>query len=142
MCNIAGTPYGDVEAFGREHAADGLIVYLEVAGDEAPTICRNLHGLRLAGWFDHARAILIGRTRAPAHPSCPNARPSSTPSGGLRSRSSSTWRSATSAPPAAGRRSLATLTVDGDVHEIVQQLDLTGATSGSDAARPTQVAFC
>jgi len=68
MCNIAGTPYGDVAAFGREHAADGLIVYLDAAGDDAATICRNLHGLRLAGWFDHARAILVSRTRAPDHP--------------------------------------------------------------------------
>ncbi|QIK74354.1 S66 family peptidase [Nocardioides piscis] len=64
LVNLAGTPYGDVAAFGREHADDGLIVYLEAAEDEAATICRNLHGMRLAGWFDHARAILIGRTKA------------------------------------------------------------------------------
>ena len=68
MCNLAGTPYGDVAAFGRQHADDGLIVYVEAAGDEAATICRNLHGLRLAGWFEHAQAILIGRTNAPDHP--------------------------------------------------------------------------
>ncbi|WP_028049596.1 S66 peptidase family protein [Cellulomonas sp. URHD0024] len=68
LCNIAGTPYGDVAAFGREHAQDGLIVYVEAAEDEAATICRNLHGLRLAGWFDHARAVLVGRTAAPDHP--------------------------------------------------------------------------
>jgi len=68
LCNLAGTPYGDVAAFGREHADDGLVVYLEAAEDEAATICRNLHGLRLAGWFDHARAVVIGRTKAPDHP--------------------------------------------------------------------------
>lgn len=65
--NLAGTPYGDVAAFGREHADEGLIVYLEAAEDGAAAICRNLHGLRLAGWFDHARAVLIGRTSAPDH---------------------------------------------------------------------------
>ena len=27
---LAGTPYGDVPAFGREHADEGLVVYLEV----------------------------------------------------------------------------------------------------------------
>lgn len=68
VCNLAGTPYGDVAAFGRAHADDGLVVYLEAAGDEAATICRNLHGLRLAGWFEHARAVLVGRTNAPDHP--------------------------------------------------------------------------
>jgi muramoyltetrapeptide carboxypeptidase LdcA involved in peptidoglycan recycling len=67
LSSLAGTPYGDVSAFGRRHAEDGLIVYLEAAEDEAATICRNLHGLRLAGWFEHARAVLVGRTRAPDH---------------------------------------------------------------------------
>jgi muramoyltetrapeptide carboxypeptidase len=66
VSNLAGTPFGDVAAFGREHADEGLIVYLEASEDPALEICRNLHGLRLAGWFDHANAIVIGRTRAPA----------------------------------------------------------------------------
>ncbi|WP_426243925.1 S66 family peptidase [Nocardioides sp. LHG3406-4] len=64
--NLTGTPYGDVAGFGRDHADEGLIVYLEAAEDPALEICRNLHGLRLAGWFDDADAILIGRTSAPA----------------------------------------------------------------------------
>ena len=42
------------------------MVYLEVAEDEAFTACRHLHALRLAGWFDHASAVLVGRTNAPA----------------------------------------------------------------------------
>ncbi|MGZ6744248.1 MAG: S66 family peptidase [Nocardioides sp.] len=68
LANLAGTAYGDVAAYGRRHSDDGLIVYVEAAGDEAATICRNLHGLRLGGWFDHARAVLVGRTNAPDHP--------------------------------------------------------------------------
>lgn len=68
VCNLAGTPYGDVAAFGRQHAEDGLVVYLEAAEDNAASICRNLHGLRLAGWFEHAKAVLIGRTSAPDNP--------------------------------------------------------------------------
>jgi len=63
---LAGTPYGDVAAFGQEHADEGLVVYLEASDDEAFTICRMLHAMRYAGWFDHARVVLIGRTHAPA----------------------------------------------------------------------------
>jgi len=63
MAAIAGTPYGDVAAFGRDHGE--LVVYVEASDDEAFTICRHLHTLRLAGWFDHATAILVGRTSAP-----------------------------------------------------------------------------
>ena len=46
----------------------GLIVYIEAAGHDAATICRNLHGMRLNGFFDHASAVLVGRTYAPDVP--------------------------------------------------------------------------
>jgi muramoyltetrapeptide carboxypeptidase LdcA involved in peptidoglycan recycling len=65
---VAATPYGDVRAFGREHADDGVIVYLEACEDGAYTIARTLHSLRHAGWFEHANAVLIGRTAAPDAP--------------------------------------------------------------------------
>ncbi|MCB8956320.1 MAG: LD-carboxypeptidase [Nocardioides sp.] len=65
---VAATPYGDVRSFGREHAGDGLVVYLEACEDNAYSIARVLHSLRLAGWFEHANAILIGRTSAPDAP--------------------------------------------------------------------------
>lgn len=65
---VAATPYGDVRSFGRAHADDGLIVYLEACEDSAYTIARTLHSLRYAGWFEHARAVLIGRTAAPDAP--------------------------------------------------------------------------
>ena len=64
MPAIAGVRYGDVRAFGEEHG--DLVIYLEAAGAEAFSICRYLHTLRYAGWFDDAVAILIGRTNAPA----------------------------------------------------------------------------
>jgi muramoyltetrapeptide carboxypeptidase len=64
MAGIAGTPYADVRAFGDEHGE--LVVYLEAAEDDAFAICRCLHHLRYAGWFDHAVAVLVGRTDAPA----------------------------------------------------------------------------
>jgi muramoyltetrapeptide carboxypeptidase LdcA involved in peptidoglycan recycling len=63
--HLLGTPYGDVARFGREQAPEGLIVYLEAAGDDAFAVCRSLHGMRLAGFFAKARAVLVARTIAP-----------------------------------------------------------------------------
>jgi muramoyltetrapeptide carboxypeptidase LdcA involved in peptidoglycan recycling len=68
LCNLVGTPYADISRFSQEYAAkDGLIAYVEAAEDDAATICRNLHGMRLAGFFADARAVIVGRTRAPDH---------------------------------------------------------------------------
>jgi muramoyltetrapeptide carboxypeptidase LdcA involved in peptidoglycan recycling len=67
VANLAGTPYGDVPEFGRS-SPGGLLVYLEAAEAPAFEICRRLHGMRLAGWFERARAVLIGRTSAPDSP--------------------------------------------------------------------------
>jgi muramoyltetrapeptide carboxypeptidase len=63
--HLVGTPYGDVARFGQEHAPEGLIVFVEAAGDDAYGVCRSLHGMRLAGLFAEARAVLVGRTIAP-----------------------------------------------------------------------------
>ncbi|BFO18414.1 hypothetical protein SHKM778_48020 [Streptomyces sp. KM77-8] len=65
LCNLAGSSYLDVSSFARNQSPDGLLVYVEADGDDAFTICRNLHGMRLAGFFDRANAILVGRTSAP-----------------------------------------------------------------------------
>ena len=66
IAHLAGTPYGDVR--GWADALDGpTIVYVEACEDGAIDICRYLHGMRLAGWFDRASAVLVGRTRAPDH---------------------------------------------------------------------------
>ncbi|MET8000451.1 S66 family peptidase [Nonomuraea glycinis] len=67
LCNLTGSRYGDPTAFAR--APERLLVYVEACEHDAATICRNLHGMRLAGFFDTAGAILVGRTRAPGLPS-------------------------------------------------------------------------
>jgi muramoyltetrapeptide carboxypeptidase len=59
---LPGSPYGDVARFASRHAPEGLLVYVEVAEAEAVTAARMLHHLRLAGWFDHANAVLVGRS--------------------------------------------------------------------------------
>ncbi|MGN9782685.1 S66 family peptidase [Nonomuraea sp. ZG12] len=69
LCNLTGSRYADTTAFARAEAPDGLILYVEACEHDAATICRNLHGMRLAGFFDAAGAILVGRTRAPDLPS-------------------------------------------------------------------------
>jgi muramoyltetrapeptide carboxypeptidase len=63
--HLAGTPYGDAARFAHEHAPEGLITYVEAAGDDAFTVCRSLHGMRLAGFFADTQAVLVGRTIAP-----------------------------------------------------------------------------
>jgi muramoyltetrapeptide carboxypeptidase LdcA involved in peptidoglycan recycling len=62
---ISGTPFCDVARFAADHVPEGLIVYVEAAEHDAFTICRHLHGMRLAGFFTGANAILVGRTTAP-----------------------------------------------------------------------------
>lgn len=64
LTNLAGTPFLDVTPL----AAEGTVVYVEACEDDAAAICRNLHGMRLAGFFTGARAVLVGRTRAPGVP--------------------------------------------------------------------------
>ena len=65
LAPLAGTPYADVPAYGRAHADEGLLVYLEVCEYGAYNACRLLHGLRYAGWFD-TRQRRPGRPHAGA----------------------------------------------------------------------------
>jgi muramoyltetrapeptide carboxypeptidase LdcA involved in peptidoglycan recycling len=69
LCNLTGSGCLDTSAFAEAMAPEGLLVYVEACGDDALTICRNLHGMRLAGFFDAANAVLVGRTSAPDVPS-------------------------------------------------------------------------
>lgn len=67
ISNLSGTRYLDSTAFADASAPEGLLVYVEATGgDDALEICRNLHGMRLGGFFDRANAVLIGRADTPA----------------------------------------------------------------------------
>lgn len=65
---LAGTPYGDLPTFAKNDAPEGLLLYVEASGDTATDIARDLWRMRLAGWFDDAVAVLVGRTMAPDSP--------------------------------------------------------------------------
>ena len=43
-------------------------MYVEASQDGAVDIARDLWRMRLAGWFDQAAAVLVGRTSAPDEP--------------------------------------------------------------------------
>ncbi|MCW2739577.1 S66 peptidase family protein [Nocardioides sp.] len=64
---LAGTAYGDVRGWAAQ-LDEPTIIYVEACEEHGVNICRYLHGLRLAGWFDRAAAVLVGRTNAPDHP--------------------------------------------------------------------------
>jgi muramoyltetrapeptide carboxypeptidase len=66
IANLAGTPYGDVRAWAAT-LDEPTIVYVEACEENAVSICRYLHALRLAGWFERAVAVLVGKTYAPDH---------------------------------------------------------------------------
>ena len=68
LSNLTGTPYGNLAGFARDHAPEGLLVYVEAAEESSYDIGRRLHGMQLAGWFADANAILVGRTSAPDRP--------------------------------------------------------------------------
>jgi muramoyltetrapeptide carboxypeptidase len=62
---LAGTRFGDVPRFVREHAEQGVIVFLENCELSPGQATRALMQVRLAGWLDGARAIVLGRSQAP-----------------------------------------------------------------------------
>ena len=46
---------------------EGLLVYVEAAEASSYDIGRRPHGMKFAGCFNNANAILVGRTDAPGH---------------------------------------------------------------------------
>lgn len=64
ISRLAGSPFGRVSDFGRTYRDPGLVVFLENAELKPFELSRALTGLRLAGWFDDAAGVLIGRNAA------------------------------------------------------------------------------
>jgi muramoyltetrapeptide carboxypeptidase LdcA involved in peptidoglycan recycling len=95
---LAGTRYGDLPGFAAAHAPDGLIVYVEAAEHRAFDVARDLWRLRLAGWFDTATAVLVGRPAPRTPRGCPSGRRWRACSATSASRSCWTSTSATCLP--------------------------------------------
>ena len=58
---LVGTSYGDLMALAKNHAPEGLLVYVEASGDGALDIARDLWRMRLTGWFARGNARLWRR---------------------------------------------------------------------------------
>jgi muramoyltetrapeptide carboxypeptidase len=65
LMHLAGAPFGDVPGFVRRCGDDGAIVYLENADMGPADLLRALWSVRLSGWFDNVRGVLIGRSNGP-----------------------------------------------------------------------------
>lgn len=62
---LTGTPYGDVPGMTGRYRSDGCIIYLENCELNPVNLYRAIYNLKLAGWFQHAKGILIGRSTGP-----------------------------------------------------------------------------
>jgi muramoyltetrapeptide carboxypeptidase len=61
LTNLAGTPFGDVPSFLSAHEKSGVILFLENVELQPQGVLRGLSQLRLAGWMNGIRGLLIGR---------------------------------------------------------------------------------
>lgn len=62
ISRLAGTPYGNVSSFKAKSSEDGVILYFENVEMYPCELTRALLSLRLQGWFNNVRGILIGRS--------------------------------------------------------------------------------
>lgn len=63
--HVAGTPYGNVEAFRKEYIpGERVIWFLENCEMSIADLKRSLTQMKYAGWFDDCSGILFGRSAA------------------------------------------------------------------------------
>lgn len=61
LANLVGTEYDKVKEFNNKYKDDGIIFFLESCELNVLAQQRALHQLKSAGWFNNAKAIVIGR---------------------------------------------------------------------------------
>lgn len=64
ISRLAGTRFGDLPTFCKQHAGHGVILYFENVEMRPCELTRALISLRIHGWFDNVAGILIGRSAA------------------------------------------------------------------------------
>lgn len=62
---LRGTDFIDVPGFVRRYAADGVLWFFDVFAMTAEQVFYSLWSMNQAGWFDHARGVLLGRVAFP-----------------------------------------------------------------------------
>lgn len=59
---LTGTRFGDLPAFSHRYKEDRIILYLENSDQDPCGMIRSLWNFRLAGWFDRASGLVLGRS--------------------------------------------------------------------------------
>lgn len=59
--DLIGTPYDGTKDFAERYKEDGQIFYFDNFSMSAENFYRTLTQFRYAGWFDHTKAVIIGR---------------------------------------------------------------------------------
>lgn len=65
ISRLAGTPFGNIRLFTDQHIEEGVILYFENVEMAPCEMTRALISLRLQGWFENLKGILVGRSAAP-----------------------------------------------------------------------------
>ncbi len=66
LSDILGTPYDGTADFVERYRADGIVWYFDIFALSAEATYRTLWRMRECGWFDTARAVMVGRVCFPS----------------------------------------------------------------------------
>lgn len=62
---LKGTPYEDVKGFVERYKEDGMIWYFDIFAMKAEDVAHALWSMKVAGWFETTKAIIVGRVCFP-----------------------------------------------------------------------------
>ena len=62
---LIGTPYEDVKGFIKRYQDDGIVWFFDIFAMKAEDVAHTLWAMKQAGWFEHTKAIIVGRVCFP-----------------------------------------------------------------------------